>query len=1491
MKHLIKLAFLLLATTVWGQNVVTFIPGETTGNNETAQGADSMTKDGIAISTTSGGLKAPQYRFAKGSVTTVSSAIGNIISIEFTCSASGTEKYGPGCFASQTGYSYEGNVGTWVGSAESVEFTAESNQVRATQIVVTVGEAGLAKPTINPASGTFYAPIEVNITCGTNGAKIYYTTNGSDPSTSSTQFTAPFTVSSNTTVKAISAKDGEVSDVVSAEYTFATATPVNSIAAFQNAADGTVLVFNNPVTVLAQSGPRMFVQDNTGRALFYGDCGQTYKNGDVIPAGFVGSKTTWDGEPELQNLSSFKAATSNSPVDPATITTAQVEASRFAQYVYLEEVTFDKANKLVKDAAGQASYYCNMNVKDNDIVDGATYNLWAIVGSHGKENTVYQLLPVDLERIGGGGDLVGFGNLPSIVDNTEVTMGYEITVLGQQGSYLYAMDETGFGLIYGSAGQTYAFGDVAPGNFTGKKVTWDGEPELQSPNGLKAATRNIGANLTPNSITPAQVGHNIWGQYVVLMGVTIDTGAKTLNKNGESCTYYDRFGVEMPTDGSAYDVYGIVASYGKSPGTVYQLLPVKIERVGDGGGFSYDIEVDGIYYNITSANTVEVTYKDNNYSSYSGYVIIPSQITYNSVNYSVTAIGDSAFYNCSVDSVEIPETVTRIGIATFKNCNRLSKVTCKAIVPPVMENSFDVHNVLYSYWDSYFSGYDSFSETEIPPLILLVPEVAYGNYKTLNEENQFFNFIAYIGASKTQPPTFTVECEEDDFFNRATSCSVNISSDDEDVTIISWSWSINWNSPMDYPSETSSYYFTAPSGSAKPKHFVVYAIAVKEGCLPSDVAMQETPGLLPAPEYYYTYDSTCDFESGGVFYNYIYETDDLEVVTPYNIVSLYASEPGLGYDGPVLISQDFELNPYSGDLNISSEVEGHLVTTIGQLIGKIPSIFIPSSVTTISSGAFSECSGLQSITIDPNNTVYDSRDNCNAIIETASNSLIVGCQNTIILNSVTTIGSSAFYNCSGLASVAIPNSVTTIGGSAFSGCSDLDEVYSYITDLSSISMGSNVFYRNPANYEERTLYVPLGTSAAYQADTLWSAYFGSIVEMEYDNYLLIPDTTVFHGDTIVVPVKMFNEADVISFQTDIFLPEGLELLQEDGEYIIDPSERMTRTHSIMSDNVSNGSIRVLCYSSNYKPFTGNSGDDLFYLTLKVADDAEGDYTIQLKNTLLTNTDFVDMPAPDVAATVNVKAYILGDANNSRLVTVGDVVATAQYVLEQNPQPFNFEAADVNFDGTITVADVSRIAWMVLNPGAKAPHRAPAVLNSGDRMSGEGISLMRGETRRVSIALDNALNYSAFQLDLSLPEGLTASNFQLTDRAGSHAFDVNTLGGGNIRALCYSPALTAISGHEGALLTFDVTANSAVTGAIMVDGIELVTTACESVRLDGFAIDVNSTSGVNEQIAGKTVARVDYYNLAGQQIDRPEAGVTLVVTTYTDGTRTTAKIVR
>lgn len=114
----------------------------------------------------------------------------------------------------------------------------------------------------------------------------------------------------------------------------------------------------------------------------------------------------------------------------------------------------------------------------------------------------------------------------------------------------------------------------------------------------------------------------------------------------------------------------------------------------------------------------------------------------------------------------------------------------------------------------------------------------------------------------------------------------------------------------------------------------------------------------------------------------------------------------------------------------------------------LSSITIPYSVTSIGEGAFSFCSGLEQIIVELGNMVYDSRENCNAVIETNTNRLVTGCKNTVIPNSVTKIGNRAFSG-SGLASITIPNSVTLIGESAFEGCMDLASV-NLNTSLSSI---------------------------------------------------------------------------------------------------------------------------------------------------------------------------------------------------------------------------------------------------------------------------------------------------------------------------------------------------------------------------------------------------------------------------------------------------------
>ena len=111
-----------------------------------------------------------------------------------------------------------------------------------------------------------------------------------------------------------------------------------------------------------------------------------------------------------------------------------------------------------------------------------------------------------------------------------------------------------------------------------------------------------------------------------------------------------------------------------------------------------------------------------------------------------------------------------------------------------------------------------------------------------------------------------------------------------------------------------------------------------------------------------------------------------------------------------------------------------------EVCSSLASITIPNSVTCIGKYAFAGCSSLESIVVDSGNTVYDSRNNSHAIIESASNTLVWGCPNTTIPNTITRIDDYAFLNCPALTSITIPDSVKSIGVSAFEGCKSLTSI-------------------------------------------------------------------------------------------------------------------------------------------------------------------------------------------------------------------------------------------------------------------------------------------------------------------------------------------------------------------------------------------------------------------------------------------------------------------
>ena len=185
------------------------------------------------------------------------------------------------------------------------------------------------------------------------------------------------------------------------------------------------------------------------------------------------------------------------------------------------------------------------------------------------------------------------------------------------------------------------------------------------------------------------------------------------------------------------------------------------------------------------------------------------------------------------------------------------------------------------------------------------------------------------------------------------------------------------------------------------------------------------------------------------------------------------------------------------------------VTTIGNRAfygcGRLTSITIPGRVTNIGDRAFSKCYSLTSIKVI-NNKHYDSRNNCNAIIETNSNALIVGCLKTIIPSSVSTISKRAFDGYSHLTSITIPEGVQYIEDDAFYDCY-LSTVF---LSNSIISIGNDAFSLNTCPDYRFRIIIPNGTNEKYEK--LLPKYKDNILEKEV--YLFKLKTKVTDDDFI-----------------------------------------------------------------------------------------------------------------------------------------------------------------------------------------------------------------------------------------------------------------------------------------------------------------------------------------------------------------------------------------
>ena len=593
------------------------------------------------------------------------------------------------------------------------------------------------------------------------------------------------------------------------------------------------------------------------------------------------------------------------------------------------------------------------------------------------------------------------------------------------------------------------------------------------------------------------------------------------------------------------------------------LLTMLMSMVG-AKAFSYDVAAvndDGvvIYYYLSwnsnqQAYELSVTSYDKlgSTNKYSGYVAIPESAVYQGKACPVTSIGDMAFLSCSdLFAVDIPNTVKSIGNAAFQYCDGLTSVSIPSSVTSIGYSAFDncrnmtsvtIHSGVKSINGSAFRYCISLTSVTIPSSVTSIGGAAFsfctgltsidvetGNtkYDSRNNCNAIIETSSntlIAGCKNTVIPDGVASIGVDAFYGCSGLTSAIIPSS---VTSIGDRAFLNCSNLKTIVSEITEPF---EIGEIAATSVVLIVPAGTRTAYRSTAGWSSFTNILEVGEGGAVGNT---FEKDGIFYT----------IGENNTASVTSAKTDLS--GALVIPSEVELNGKKYDV---TSIKGWAFYSSSG----VTSVTIPSSVISIGEYAFSY-GGLTSIKVEAGNAKYDSRNNCNAIIETSSNTLFAGCKNTVIPNSVTSIGDMAFLSCNGLTSITIPNSVTSIGKYAFAYCKGLT-TFTIPNSVKSISNGiflyssglkkivseiTEPFEIGDIGTTSVILVVPDGTKAAYQSTAGWSS-FTNIYEASdviVGNTYLINDVSYTIGENNTASVTSSNKdisgAVVIPSQLDL----------------------------------------------------------------------------------------------------------------------------------------------------------------------------------------------------------------------------------------------------------------------------------------------------------------------------------------------------------------------
>ena len=535
---------------------------------------------------------------------------------------------------------------------------------------------------------------------------------------------------------------------------------------------------------------------------------------------------------------------------------------------------------------------------------------------------------------------------------------------------------------------------------------------------------------------------------------------------------------------------------------------------------AYDAEIDGIFYNF-NGDEAEVTCDDVDYSSYEDDVVVPESVTYKGKTYQVTAIGDFAFCDCwSMTSCTLPKGIKRIGMLAFEWCSYLTTITIPESVTTI--------------GDAAFNG-SGLTSIFIPKNVTSIGIEAFADCTDLGS-------IAVDAANKV----FDSRGDCDAIIETATNrliAGCNGTVIPEDVTCIGeYAFAGSGIETLFIPKNVTAIaknafhcfynYVESIAVDTENKVFdsrndcnAIIETATKKlifGCkntvIPNGVTSIESAAFHGCTMTSFDIPESVT-SIGDIAFEFCWKLTEINLSKGLKEIGASAFE---NCDG----------------LKTITLPEG--LTSIGEnafaRCANLTGIVIPKSVTKLGTTPFLQCPKLDVIKVEEGNTVYDSRNDCNAIIETATNRLIEGCNGTVIPEDVTSIAARSFFDCRTLPSitipkdvtviedgtfyyldaltsitipegvtdinyrgiyccmnleqVSIPSTVTKIGEGAFAYCEVLKDVYCFAGQVP--ETGKGVFNNTPI--EDATLHVPAAAIEAYRKVAPWNN-FGTIVAL------------------------------------------------------------------------------------------------------------------------------------------------------------------------------------------------------------------------------------------------------------------------------------------------------------------------------------------------------------------------------------------------------------